>query len=459
MYQYPSFISAEIFRAYDIRGVVEETLTPDVVWAIGLAISAELHARGEQRIIIGRDGRLTSDMLSQALAQGLMAGGSQVVDVGAVPTPVLYYSKFYLNIPSAVMITGSHNPPEYNGLKIVIAGEVLAGEEIQALYHRLAKLKGAQKSAGSYIATQVINSYINEISAQIKLQRSYKIVIDSGNGITGLVAPTLFRRLGCEVIELYCEVDGTFPNHHPDPSELKNLQDLLSTVQVHGADLGIAFDGDGDRVGIVTEQREVIDADRLLMLFSADILTRHPHTNIVYDVKCTAHLKSWIQQRHGVPVMCQTGHSWIKRKMRALDALLAGEMSGHLFFKENWYGFDDGLYAACRLLSILDHDKKPLSKLMAEIPKSINTPELKVKVVESSKFELIDKLKKNGNFAAVNLVTLDGIRAEYEDGWGLVRASNTSSYLILRFEADTNEALQRIQVIFREQLLKVGICF
>jgi phosphomannomutase/phosphoglucomutase len=441
-------IAQSIFRAYDIRGVVDDTLTPEVVYAIGLAIGSEALARGQQKVIIARDGRLSGVQLSEALRAGLLASGRDVIDIGAVPTPVLYFATHLLGTQSGVMLTGSHNPPEYNGLKIVLNGETLAEEAIQSLYQRIIE-QNFTHGQGHYETHDIASAYISRITSDVRLTRPLKIVIDSGNGIAGAVAPALFRALGCEVIELFCEVDGRFPNHHPDPSQAENLQDLIHSVLAHQADIGLAFDGDGDRLGVVTDEGEMIWPDRQMMLYAADILERNPAAMILYDVKCTRHLATQISQHGGEPLMWKTGHSLIKSKMRETGALLAGEMSGHVFFKERWFGFDDGLYTAARLLEILAKDPRCASELFRTLPDSVNTPELKLPMADDRKSDFITQLREQSQFPQAEINTIDGLRVDFPDGWGLIRQSNTTPCLVLRFEADT----ERIQSLFRTQLL------
>lgn len=445
-------VTPEIFRAYDIRGVVDKQLTPEAVYTIGLALGSEAQTCGEKTLIIARDGRLSGPILLDALQQGLMASGCDVIDIGMVPTPVLYFATYTLGARSGVMLTGSHNPPDYNGLKMVIAGETLSEQRIQVLYQRI-QAKHFLKGEGKLVSKVIVEDYIQRIVSDVKLQRPLKVVVDCGNGVTGKLAPQLLRALGCEVIELFCEVDGTFPNHHPDPSIPENLNDLITAVQKHDAAVGLAFDGDGDRLGVVTNKGEIIWPDRQLMLYAIDVLKRNPGATIIYDVKSTSHLEKIIKQHHGTPLMWKTGHSLIKNKLQATNAMLAGEMSGHTFFKERWYGFDDGLYTAARLLEILAASNKTSAEVFATIPNSINTPELKLLIAEAQKFSFMEKFKQQAKFADATITTIDGLRADFKKGWGLIRPSNTSPYLILRFEANTQTDLQHIQALFRQQLL------
>jgi phosphomannomutase/phosphoglucomutase len=445
-------LPAEIFKAYDIRGIVGKTLTPAIVVTIGRAIGSELIDRGRREIVIGRDGRLSGPELSAALAEGLRAAGVDVIDVGQVATPMLYFAAHHFDTQSGVMLTGSHNPPDYNGLKIVLAGETLAGEAIQALRARAVAGKLAS-GAGSYRQDDVARQYLERITGDIKLARPMKIAIDCGNGVAGATAPALYRGLGCTVTELFCEVDGNFPNHHPDPSVPENLNDLIAALRSSDAEIGLAFDGDGDRLGVVTKRGDIIYSDRQLMLFAADMLARNPGATVIYDVKSTRNLKPWIESHHGTPLLWKTGHSFIKAKMKESGALLGGEMSGHVFFKERWYGFDDGLYAGARLLEILSRSADPSAVLQA-LPDAISTPELQIKLNEGENYALIAQLQKTARFeGARDVITIDGLRVEYPDGFGLARSSNTTPVIVLRFEADNDAALKRIQEDFRRVLL------
>ena len=416
--------------------------------AIGQALGSEAAARGLSTIVIGRDGRLSGLNLSQALAQGIQSTGINVIDVGMVATPMLYYAAHEWANYSGVMVTGSHNPPEYNGLKMVLGGETLYGDTIQALRTRV-EAGNLQNGQGEYSQRNVTEEYLAKIIGHIKLTRPIKLVVDCGNGAPGAYAPTLFRKLGCEVIELFCEVDGNFPNHHPDPAHVENLQDVIRTLKSSDAELGFAFDGDGDRLGVVTKEGNVIFPDRQLMLFAADVLSRKPGAEIIYDVKCTRNLKPWIEKHGGKATMWKTGHSLIKGKMRETGAQLAGEMSGHVFFKERWFGFDDGLYAGARLLEILSREKNPNAVLNA-LPDAISTPELQIKLNEGENYALIEQMQKTAKFDNPrDVITIDGLRVEYADGFGLARSSNTTPVVVLRFEADNEAALKRIQNDFR----------
>lgn len=443
----------EIFKAYDIRGIVEKALTPDVVEAIGQAIGSEGKARGVTEIAIGRDGRLSGPGLAAALARGIQSAGVNVVDVGRVATPMLYFAAYHLDTRSGVMVTGSHNPPEYNGLKILLAGETLAAEAIQDLRRRIVE-NDLVSGHGSYREYDIREEYLQRIVSDLKLARPLDIVVDCGNGVAGATAPELYRRLGCTVRELFCEVDGNFPNHHPDPSQPENLADLIAALR-EGGELGLAFDGDGDRLGVVTTNGKIIFPDRQLMLFAADVLTRNPGAEIVFDVKSTRNLFSWIRSRGGQPVMWKTGHSFIKKKLQESGAPLAGEMSGHVFFKERWYGFDDGLYAGARLLEILSRTQN-VTGMLESLPDAVSTPELHLKCVEGENYTLMETLKRTARFAAAKeIITIDGIRVEYADGFGLARPSNTTPIVVLRFEADDEAAIRRIQADFRAAILAV----
>jgi phosphomannomutase/phosphoglucomutase len=413
--------------------------------------------KGLREIVIGRDGRLSGPELAAALAEGLREAGIDVVDIGAVPTPVVYYAAFRFNTGCGVAVTGSHNPPDYNGFKIVVGGETLSEGAIQDLYQRIASGALASDGKGSMRQVDVAPDYMEKIVSDVLAERRLKVVVDCGNGIPGALAPQVLEGVGCDVVPLYCDVDGSFPNHHPDPSDPKNLEDLILAVRQTDADLGMAFDGDGDRLGVVTRSGEIIYPDRLLMLFARDVLSRQPGATIIYDVKCSNHLKSQILDAGGSPLMWRTGHSLIKAKMRETAAELAGEMSGHFFFKERWYGFDDGIYAAARLLEILagDLQGRTPEEVFATLPKSVSTPELKIEMAEGEHYRFMDKFRQQANFGEATLITIDGVRADWPDGWGLVRASNTTPVLVLRFEADNAVALKRIQQVFRKQLLAV----
>lgn len=443
-------IKKDIFRAYDIRGIVGEELTPDIVSAIGKAYGSEALAQGQHKIAVGRDGRLSGPQLSQALIEGILSTGCDVVNLGGVPSPVVYFSTYVLpGVQSGIVLTGSHNPANYNGLKMVIDHHTLSSDAIQGLYQRILK-QDYEEGVGEYTEYNILPDYVDYIAKDIKLDRPLKVALDCGNGIGGCVYPELLERLGCKVIPLFCEVDGYFPNHHPDPSKPKNLKTLIEAVKEHQADIGLALDGDGDRLGVVTNKGEIIWPDRQLMLYAQDVLSRHPGSIIVYDVKCTKHLASHIQEYQGTPLMWKTGHSLIKTKMKETGALLAGEMSGHVFFKERWFGFDDALYTGCRLLEILSKETRDANTIFAALPNSVNTPELNVAVPDDKKFILLQHLVDNIAFEEAEVITIDGLRVEFKEGWGLVRASNTTPCWVIRFEADTIQNLDFVQRQFKQ---------
>ena len=447
-------VPRSIFRAYDIRGIVGETLTEDIVRVIGRAIGSEGRKRGVSTICVAWDGRQSSPALAEALTQGLTQAGLDVIRVGQVPTPVLYFATHHLNTGSGVMVTGSHNPSNYNGLKMMLAGETLAQDTIQDLWRRIQQHDFAE-GQGSVTDMDVRADYVDVIVNDIAVAAPLKVVVDAGNGVAGELGPRLLEELGCEVIPLYCDIDGRFPNHHPDPGKPENLTDLIEAVRTHQADVGIAFDGDGDRVGVVTNTGKIIYPDRLLMLFAKDVVSRNPGADVIFDVKCTRRLNTLISGYGGRPIMWKTGHSLIKAKMKETGALLAGEMSGHIFFKERWYGFDDGLYSAARLLEILGVEDRTSDEVFADFPEDVSTPEINVTVTDESKFALIEALARLGDWGDGNVSTIDGVRVDYADGWGLCRASNTTPVLVLRFEADNEAALERIKAIFREKLQSV----
>lgn len=443
-----------IFKAYDIRGIVGDTLTEAGVEQIGRAIGSEARARGRSSVVIGRDGRLSGPALAAALARGLQAAGIDVIDVGQVATPMLYFAAHELGTLSGVMVTGSHNPPQYNGLKMMLDGETLAGETIQALRARLSDGR-IDSGSGGYRTQDIRAAYLQRIVSTLRLTRPMRIAVDAGNGVAGATAPELYQRLGCTVQELFCEVDGKFPNHHPDPSQPHNLEDLIAALKKGDAELGLAFDGDGDRLGVVTRSGKIIYPDRQLMLFAADVLSRVPGGEVIFDVKCTRHLFGWIRKHGGKPLLWKTGHSFIKQKLRETGAPLAGEMSGHIFFKERWYGFDDGLYAGARLLEILSRSDNP-SAMLEALPDSVSTPELQWQLNEGENYALMTLLQNTAKFPdAQEIITIDGLRVEYADGFGLARPSNTTPIIVLRFEANSAGALARIQADFRRALLGI----
>jgi phosphomannomutase / phosphoglucomutase len=442
----------EIFKAYDIRGIVGKTLTSEIVETIGQAIGSEATARRQTQICIGYDGRLSGPELAAALARGIRKAGVHVIDLGMVATPMVYFAACHLGTNCGVMVTGSHNPPDYNGLKMVLGGETLSGEAIQGLRNRI-EIGELFEGDGSYSQYDIAQDYISRIVSDIQLARPIKIAVDCGNGVAGAFAGALYRALGCEVQELYCEVDGHFPNHHPDPSVPENLDDLIEALKTGNAELGLAFDGDGDRLGVVTKNGQIIYPDRQLMLFAADVLSRSPGATIIYDVKSTRNLHPWIAQHGGEPLLWKTGHSLVKAKMKETGAQLAGEMSGHVFFKERWYGFDDGLYTGARLLEILSATADPSATLQA-LPDSVSTPEQHIKMHEGEPHALLARLTQEARFeGADRVIDIDGLRVEYPDGFGLMRASNTTPVIVLRFEADNEAALRRIQEQFRGILL------
>ena len=443
-----------IFRAYDIRGITRSNLTDDVCYWIGRAFAAEARSQNQQAAAIGRDGRLSSPGIALALGQGLVDGGMSVTDIGQVPTPVLYYATHALKTGTGIMITGSHNPPKYNGLKMMIGGTTLAEDLIQVLYRRLQdSTLSTGKGALGY--ADLGADYVEAALNTTKLDRPLKVAVDCGNGVAGELGPKLISALGCEVIPLFCEIDGNFPNHHPDPAEPENLQDLITAVQQQSADVGLAFDGDGDRLGVVTPKGEIIWPDKMMMLFAQDIIARNPQTPVIFDVKCSTHLERVITEAGGNPIMWKTGHSHIKAKIKQTQAALAGEFSGHICFGERWYGFDDALYTAARLLELLSQTELDVDAVFAQYPTTYSTPEIKIHTTETQKFEVMDGLASSGDFADGRMTTIDGIRVDFDDRWGLIRPSNTSPVLSLRFEADSAAALERVQDEFQTQLTNV----
>jgi phosphomannomutase/phosphoglucomutase len=459
-------LSKTIFKAYDIRGIIDKTLDAGIAQKIGHAFGLALRAKGEQRAVIGRDGRLSGPELAAALALGLQSAGVDVIDLGIVATPMVYFGTNVLDAQSGIMVTGSHNPPDYNGFKMVLAGEAIHGETILDLYRSILASESESESEsrlgitaqlnvepGSYSTHDIRAAYLARIIGDVTLARPIKLAIDCGNGVAGAFAGDLYRGMGCEVIELFCEVDGTFPNHHPDPAHPENLQDLIRCLNETDAEIGIAFDGDGDRLGVVTKDGQIIYPDRQMMLFAADVLERHPGQHILYDVKCTRHLAPWISAHGGVPLMWKTGHSLVKAKLRETGAPLGGEMSGHIFFKDRWYGFDDGMYAGARLLEILTRAADP-SALLNGLPQSVSTPELQLAMKEGENVALIELLRSNASFPGhQQIITIDGLRVEYADGFGLARSSNTTPVVVMRFEAESAAALARIQAQFKDAIL------
>ena len=454
-------LSKTIFKAYDIRGVIDSTLDAGVARQIGQAFGKAALAKGERKVVIGRDGRLSGPALAAALAEGLQAAGVDVIDLGMVATPMVYFATNVLEgTRSGIMVTGSHNPPDYNGFKMVLAGEAIYGDAITGLYDSIVAEEkktgsdaGKDAATGTYSTHDIRAAYIERIVGDVKVARPIKIAVDCGNGVAGAFAGDLYRGMGCEVIELFCEVDGHFPNHHPDPAHPENLQDLIRALQTTDAEIGLAFDGDGDRLGIVTKDGHIIYPDRQMMLFAADVLERNPGAEILYDVKCTRHLGPWIEQHGGRPLMYKTGHSLVKAKLKETGAPLGGEMSGHIFFKDRWYGFDDGLYSGARMLELLTRHDDP-SRVLNALPIATSTPELHLHLKEGENFALIDKLRSDATFPTSEKINdIDGLRVEYADGFGLARSSNTTPVVVLRFEGENPEALARIQDEFRSVIL------
>lgn len=445
-------VPQSIFRAYDIRGIVGETLNDGIVELIGKAIASEALAQGQSSICIAYDGRLSSEAYCEALSRGIMSTGLDATVIGRVPTPVLYFATHHFENACGVMVTGSHNPANYNGFKIVIDGKAIYGDEVQKLYNRIL-LQDFAHGQGARTDRDITREYLDTILNDIAVAAPLKVVLDAGNGVTGEIAPELIEELGCEVIPLHCEIDGNFPNHHPDPGKPENLQSLIAAVQENNADIGLAFDGDGDRIGVVTNTGRIIWPDRLLMLFAKDVVSRNPGADILFDVKCSRRLNSLVSSYGGRPVMWKSGHSLMKAKMRESGALLGGELSGHIFFKERWYGFDDGLYSAARLLEVLGIDDRSSEEVFADFPEDVSTPEITIDVSEESKFTIVESLcALKDQFVGGNASTIDGLRIDYPNGWGLCRASNTMPALVLRFEADTEDGLAQIKSLFKAQL-------
>jgi len=450
-------LSPSIFKAYDIRGIIDSTLDADIAHLIGMAFGSEMREQGESTIVVGRDGRLSGPTLMKALTEGLLSVGINVIDLGVVATPMVYYGTcISINgqeATSGIMITGSHNPPNYNGFKMVLGRKAIYGDQIKALYQRIFDKKFAVTSPATRSEFDIFPSYLERITSDIKLARPMKIAVDCGNGVGGAFAGKLFRALGCEVEEMFCEVDGNFPNHHPDPAHVENLHDLMDKLASSDNEIGLAFDGDADRLGVVTKDGSVIFPDRQMMLYAKDVLSRNPGAQIIYDVKCTRNLGIWIEQHGGKPLMWKTGHSLVKAKLKETGAPLAGEMSGHIFFKDRWYGFDDGLYTAARLLEILSKENNPNQTLL-DLPNAICTPELQMACDEGEPFRILEEVKANAKFEdAISVNTIDGIRVEYADGFGLARPSNTTPVVVMRFEADNQNAIERIQEAFKKALL------
>ncbi len=446
-------IEKNIFKAYDIRGIVGESLDLESVENIGRSVGSEAISQKQSTICVGYDGRLSSPDLCQALIKGLLSTGIKVVEIGLVTTPMLYFSTHLLETNTGIMITGSHNPPDYNGFKIMIAGETISSEKIQSLYQRIINNQFLT-GIGSSTRANIQNQYLTAIYKDIKVKRPIKITIDCGNGAGGICAEELYKGLGAEVTALYCDVDGNFPNHHPDPSNPDNLIDLQNNLASTDSEIGLAFDGDADRLGVVTKSGEIIYPDRQLLLFAESVLKDHPGATVIFDVKSTKHLFKWIEDKGGIPLIWKTGHSLIKKKMKEVNAVLAGEMSGHTFFNDKWYGFDDGLYAGARLLEILSNFDDP-SAILEALPKSVSTPELNIKLEEGEQHKIIQQLQEEALFSdALNIIKIDGLRVEYANGFGLMRASNTTPVIVLRFEAESSTELNKIQKDFKIQLEK-----
>lgn len=437
-----------IFRAYDIRGIVNAGLDERMIELIGKAVGSEALALGETSLVVGADARLSSPAFAVAMARGILSTGCDVENIGTVPTPVLYFATHVCRSNSGVMITGSHNPRDYNGVKIVLQNQCLAADQITRLKERIQR-EDFSTGSGSLTDIDVQPAYLKRICTDIQLSRPYKVVIDCGNGVAANSAPILFSALGCQVVALYCEVDGNFPNHHPDPTHAENLRDLIAAVKEEQADLGIAFDGDGDRVGLVSQSGRIIDADSMLLAFAADILPDNPGASVVFDVKSSRRIPQQVSELGGTPVMCKSGHSFVKKQMQENQALLGGEYSAHLFFRHRWYGFDDGQYVAARFLELMDRNACSADDLVAEQPPSCHTPELQIPVSEEDKFAVMGTLVEQLDIPGATISHLDGIRADNDKAWGLVRASNTTPCLVLRFEADTPKALAAIREQFR----------
>lgn len=444
-------VTCSVFRAYDIRGIINQDLDEDSFYSIGLGLACYLYELDRKQIYLARDGRLTSLQLASALKQGLLDSGIDVIDLGEAATPVMYYATATQGLDCGLMVTGSHNPANYNGIKMVLVGKTLVQENIDRLYDFIVQKKHIE-GQGKELSLNVLDEYQQRIIKDIRLKRPLKVVVDCGNGVAGPVVPKVIAALGCEVIPLYCEVDGHFPNHHPDPTIEANLLDLKKAVLAHQADLGLAFDGDADRLGLITEQGEMILPDRLMMFYAQEVLSRNVGATIVYDVKCSKHLSTVIEEAGGRAKMCPTGHSIVKAVMREEQAVLAGEMSGHLFFKDRWYGFDDALYSACRLLELVSSSTLTLSEQFKSIPNSINTPEIKIAISDDDKFNFMERFNNNADFSGAKVIRIDGMRVEFPYGWGLLRASNTTPCLVARFEADDEVSLVKIQAFFKEQI-------
>lgn len=447
-------MNLEIFREYDIRGVVEKDLTPDVVEKLGRAFGSHVIGASGKSVVVGRDVRLSGDSLFASLSKGLTASGCDVVDIGRVPTPTLYFAEYHLKTDAAVMITGSHNPPEFNGFKLILNKGGFWGKQIQELAREMRSGTFAT-GKGAITKTDVIEPYIKMVKGKIQLTKKIKVVIDSGNGCGGLLAPRLFKEMGCEVIELFSEPDGLFPNHHPDPTVLKNTLQLREAVVKHGAALGIGYDGDADRIGVVDEKGNLLYGDQALMIFARDILSRRKGSKVIFDVKCSRNLPEWVVKYGGIPIMSPTGHSIIKQRMHDEGAPLAGEMSAHIFFGEDYYGYDDAIFATAKMLKIIDDAGEPVSAFLKEVPHMESTPEIRVDCPDSEKFGIVKELVEYYR-AKYKVIDIDGVRIDFAQGWGLIRASNTQPVLVMRFEAETKDALERYKREVYEKLVTFG---
>jgi phosphomannomutase/phosphoglucomutase len=448
-------IDSSIFKAYDIRGIIGESLTEESIYKIGKAIGSEALEQNQNNICVGYDGRLSSPKISKILIEGLRSTGINTIDINLVTTPILYFSTIFLETKNGVMITGSHNPPNYNGFKIVINETTLSSDAIQKLKHRIIN-EEYREGKGDNCKKNIISDYKDKILNTVKLKRKMKVAIDCGNGSAGVIASELFQELGVDTTMLFEDVDGNFPNHHPDPSKPKNLEKLIDIVKNSDCELGLAFDGDADRLGLVNKDGEIIFPDRQLMLFAKSILKNNPNKKVIYDVKSSRHLYQWIKDHGGEPIIWKTGHSLIKKKMKESGAILAGEMSGHTFIKDNWYGFDDGIYAGARMLEILSHESQSIQEALSSLPKSFSTPEINIEVNEGEQHKIIKSLQMNVKFSrAKEIIMIDGLRVEYDTGFGLMRASNTTPVIVLRFEAETQKDLIQIQADFKAILQTV----
>ena len=444
-----------VFRAYDIRGIVDDGIDENILYTVALALASKIKKTGNLSVAVGRDGRISSPRLCDALIMGLLDSGCDVVYVGEVPSPALYFATHQLDVGSGLMLTGSHNPKNYNGLKMVVAGKSLTEAEILDLYDTITKNKFSFDRVGKLSDFDILSLYRTEIKSRVNLKKPLKVVIDCGNGVAGNIAPDVFTDLGCDLVNLYCDVDGNFPNHHPNPSVAENLTDLIAAVKLHDADIGLAFDGDADRLGVVTNTGKIIWPDRLMMLYSKDLLSRDPGAKIVFDVKCSSFLSDVVAKFGGKPILWRTGHSVLKAKMIEEEAALAGEMSGHIFFRENWYGFDDGIYSGARLLQILSASEKSIDEIFLDFPEGKNTPEILIPIEDSKKFIFMERLLSEAKFTNASINKIDGLRVTFSHGWGLVRASNTTPSLTLRFESSTETGMLEIQNEICDLLLNV----